>query len=164
MVTVFITILIMLAFVEWYAFGVYCLAKKAGEADVVRCFIPFYAFAMTRRLTGEFKILTIPVKNFAGMMAEVAGVTLLALMYACWGDAHLPDLSANALWEIMSVIFLLMAVVAWIAFLISSERLFRRFNVQKKGLCVLLCALVISIPLVYVFASKNTPRLLKDMY
>lgn len=164
MVRFFITALCILAFIEYYSFGVMRLAEKAGEKGAKKCLIPFYAFYMAGRLTGGFKVLSIPVQKFHIVMAEYVGLTLLAVLYACWGDSHLPLESSEPLWEIMSVIIILMTFLAWMSLVVSSERLFRRFNVEKKGLATLLCAFVVTIPVVFALVSRNEPRALADMY
>ena len=108
---------------------------------------------------------TIPVQKFHGMMAILSGVSLLALLYACWGDTHLPAQSIPSLWQIMGAVLVLCALVFWTSILESSRKIFRRFNVKREGLMTFLSAFVITVPFLYVvYAQKNTPRALKDMY
>ena len=164
MVRFWITALCILAFVEYYSVGVMLLAKKAGEQDAKKCLIPFYAFFVVGRLTGGFKVLSIPVKKFHIVMAEYAIFILLAVLYACWGDINLPWESSEALWEIMWVIIALMAFLFWVSLMVSAERLFVRFNVEKKAIAVALCVMVITIPVVFAFVSRNQPRSISDMY
>jgi len=165
MIRVLYVAIAMLAFIELYSVGVMLLAKKIGEKDYKLCLIPFYAFYVTNRITGVFKVLTIPVQKFQGMIAILAVVCLAALAYACWGDTHLPDESAPSLWQIMGVVMGLCALLFWNAIIASSQKIFRRFNVKKEGVATLLSALVITVPFLYgYYAVKNEPRSLKDMY
>lgn len=165
MIKVLYLAIAILAFVELYSIGVMLLAKKAGEKDYLKCLIPFYAFYVTNRLTGVFRVFTIPVQKFHGMMAILSGVSLLALLYACWGDTHLPAQSIPSLWQIMGAVLVLCALVFWTSILESSRKIFRRFNVKREGLMTFLSAFVITVPFLYVvYAQKNTPRALKDMY
>ncbi|MBQ4268580.1 MAG: hypothetical protein IJB97_02895 [Clostridia bacterium] len=165
MIRVLYLAIAILAFIELYSVGVMMLAKKAGESDYKMCLIPFYAFYMTNRLTGTFAVLTIPVKKFHGMMAILAATVLGAALYACWGDDHLPTISAESLWQIMGVVIGLCAFLAWFAILASSRKLFRRFNVDREKTFTAIAALVITAPILYAYVAKtHTPRLLKDMY
>lgn len=164
MVRLWITLLCIVCFIEIYSIGVYFLAKKAGEKSPAKCFIPFYAFLSVNRLTGGFKVLSIPVKRFHFMMVEVVAVALGALLYACWGENTLPEISRVCLWEIMSIVFVLMALIAWVALFSSSNRLAMRFNVKRAWLFSLSCALVVFLPVAYIVASKNSPRALNEMY
>ena len=165
MIKVLYLAIAILAFIELYSVGVAALAKKAGESDYLYCFIPFYAFYMTNRLTGLFAVLTIPVKKFQGMMAILAAVTLGATVYACWGESHLPAVSAESLWQIMGVVIGLCAFLAWFAIFSSSQKLFRRFNVDKEKTFTFFAALIIPAPFLYLYVAKtHTPRSLKDMY
>ena len=165
MIRVLYLAIAILAFIELYSVGVAFLAKKVGEEDYKLCYIPFYAFYVANRITGIFKVLTIPVQKFQGMMATVSAVSIFAMLYACWGDNHLPIQSSPALWQIMGVVLGLCGLLFWLAILSSSRKMFRRFNVKKEGLATLLAALVITVPFQYIyFAKRNEPRSLKDMY
>lgn len=165
MIKVLYLIIAILAFVELYSVGVLFLAKKTGEKDYWKCLIPFYAFYVTNRLTGSFKVFTIPVQKFHGTMVILSLVSILATTYACWGDSHLPQESIPSLWQIMGVILVLCALVFWTSMLESSRKIFRRFNVEKEGLATFLSAFVITIPFAYIIcAQKKQPRDIKDMY
>ncbi len=165
MIRVLYLALALIVFIELYSVGVMALAKKAGESDYLYCLIPFYAFYMTNRLTGLFAVLTIPVRKFHGMMAIICAVSLGAMLYACWGDSHLPSLSAPSLWQIMGVVLGLCALLAWVAIVASSRKLFRRFNVEKEKTATLLAAFIVTAPFMYLFVAKtHSPRALKDMY
>ena len=165
MIKVLYLAIAILAFIELYSVGVLFLAKKTGEKDYKLCLIPFYAFYVVNRLTGVFKVLTIPVQKFQGMVAILCTVSIFAMLYACWGDNNLPEASIASLWQIMGVVMGLCAFLFWFALVSSSGKLFRRFNVKKEGAATLLSALVITIPFMYAYyAKKNTPRALKDMY
>ncbi len=165
MIRVLYLAIAILAFIELYSLGIFFLAKKAGEKNSWKCFIPFYAFCVANRLTGTFSVLTIPVKKMHGMAAILVSVCLLALAYACWGDENLPLQSVASLWQIMAVVIGLCAFLLWFAIVASSGKLFRRFNVKREKLATLLSALVITAPFMYVYiAATKTPRALKDMY
>lgn len=165
MIKVLYLAIAILAFVEAYSVGVLFLAKKAGEKGYLKCLIPFYAFYVTNRLTGIFKVFTIPVQKLHGTLAIVSAVSLLAMTYACWGEGHLPAESAPSLWQIMGVVLILCGLLFWTAMLESSRKIFRRFNVKREGLATVLSAFIVTIPFLYVFfAQKNTPRALNDMY
>ena len=165
MIRVLYLVIAILAFVELYSVGVTLLAKKLGEKDYKRCLIPFYAFYVVNRITGGFNVLTIPVKKYHGMVAILSVLSVLATVYACWGDTHLPVESAPSLWQIMGVILGLCALLFWLSIIASSTKIFRRFNVKKDKLAVWLSALVITVPVLYAYyAKKNEPRSLKDMY
>lgn len=155
----------ILAFIELYSIGVSFLAKKVGEKDYKLCYIPFYAFYVVNRIAGVFKVLTIPVRKFHGMMIAVSLVGIFALLYACWGDIHLPIQSSPALWQIMGVVLAVCGLLFWLAILSSSRKIFRRFNVKREGWATLIAALTITVPFQYIYYAKhNEPRSLKDMY
>lgn len=164
MVRFWITALCILAFIEYYSVGVMLLAKKAGEKDAKKCLIPFYAFFVVGRLTGGFKVLSIPVKKFHIVMVEYVAFILLAILYACWGDLNLPRESSEALWEIMWVVIALMAFLACGSLIVSSARLFRRFNVKRENITAALCLFMVTIPVIYAYVSRNEPKAFSDMY
>ncbi|MBQ8685326.1 MAG: hypothetical protein IJ514_04050 [Clostridia bacterium] len=165
MIRVLYLVIAILAFIELYSLGVACLAKRLGEEDYKLCFIPFYAFYVVNRITGGFNVLTIPVKKYHGMMAIVAVLSVFATLYACWGDSRLPAESAPSLWQIMGVVLVLCALLFWLSIFNSSTKIYRRFNVKRDKLALLLTAFVITVPVLYAYyAKKNEPRALKDMY
>jgi len=154
----------VLAFIEFYSLGVWAAAKKAGERRCGLAFIPFYAFYLTGKMTGEFTILTIPVKKYHGFMLVITLLGLGAHLYASWGATGLPAVSSEALWQIMYIVFVLAAGLAYISLLTSSRKFYRRFNIARENLFVLLSVPIVTLPLLYIAASKNPPRPLSEMY
>ena len=165
MIRVLYLIASILVFTELYSTGVLILAKKTGEKDYLRCLIPFYAFYVVNRITGGFKVFAIPVKKYHGMVIILATVSVLAMLYACWGDNNLPIQSSPALWQIMGVVMGLCGLLFWTSVIVSSRKVFRRFNVEKESLATFISAFIITVPFMYVYyATRNNPRDLKDMY
>ena len=165
MIRVLYLAIALLVFIELYSIGVMLLAKKTGEKDALLCLVPFYAFKVANRLTGTFAVLTIPVKKYHSMVAILVVVSLLAMVYGCWGDINLPVESIDSLWQIMGVVMGLCGLLFWISLIASSRKVFRRFNVDWEKTATLIAALVITIPFMYIFVALNkTPRELKDMY
>lgn len=164
MLTILIVIVAILAFVELYSLGVYSLAKKMGYSNPQKVFIPFYCFKVTREITGPFTVLTIPVTKMAGTCIFVVVVTVLALIYAVWGSVNLPATSAESLWQIMSIIFAVCGLVFYLTLIGASIKIYRRFNVRNEGLFLALSLIIVTMPVLYVIASKNNPRTLDEMY
>lgn len=167
MVKFIIVAVSILLLIEIYSIGVLFLVKKTGENDYLKCLIPFYSFKKVNELTGVFKILTIPVVKYMSMMIELVTITLIAVLYGCWGDKHLVGtkyVSHGPLWQIMGVVIGLMALITFISLLSSSKKIARRFNIQNEGFFTLCCLPVITIPIAYVYASKNQPKKESEMY
>lgn len=164
MVKSLIAIICILAFIEYYSLGVMFVAKKACEKDYKLAFIPFYSFFLVGKITGIFTVLTIPVKKYHSFMLTIVTVGLLAFVYALWGDLRLPKVSAMALWEIMSIIFVICILLWYVSLLIASKKVYRRFNIEKENLAILFSMFIITIPIMYYIASKNTPKTPSEMY
>ena len=156
--------LAIILLVEIYSVGVIFVAKSFGKKEVYKNLIPFYAFKTAREISGPFSILTIPVKKFATMMITVSGVAILALAYASWGQVNLPETSAKSLWQIMWLVAGLTLAIFYFGMVCSTPKICRRFSVEREKLCVVLSLLIVTIPFIYYFASKNTARTDAQMY
>ncbi|MBQ8322824.1 MAG: hypothetical protein IJX91_02540 [Clostridia bacterium] len=154
----------VLAFVELYAIGAAAAARKCGEKDWKKCFIPFYAFYVINRMTGGFTVLSIPVRKMHGMLIALTAVILAACAYTFWGQKNLPELSAGPLKQIMTVIVVFCAFLAYVTLVLSAKKIYRRFNVKREGAFTLLSLLVVTIPVLFCYVSKNEPKTLKEMY
>lgn len=154
----------ILAFIEYYSLGVMCIAKKAGIDNYKKALIPFYAFYLARKISGIFTILTIPVKKFHTYMLTLVILGILALIYASWGSIRLPAVSAESLWQIMSIILILCSLLAWAGLVISSKKIFRVFKVKNQALMTGLSFLILPIPILYMASSKNIPDAPSELY
>lgn len=150
--------------VELYSLGVVFLAKKCGERTPWKNMIPYYAFKTARKISGPFGVFTIPVKKMAGTLIFASVAAVLACLWAEWGDRRLPTISADALWQIMAVIMVLCAFVAYAVILSCSAKLYRRFNVKNEGLFTVFSLLLVTVPFLYIVVSRNQPRTMQEMY
>lgn len=163
MMKLWIATMVFFVFLEFYSVGVMVAAKKCGE-NYMKCLIPFYAIYVAGKMAKGFSVLTIPVKRFHFMFIELFLIGFFALLYACWGDMNLPKISSDALWQIMAIILVIVIVLMYFSLLLVSRKIYRRFNVKREKLFVLLSVPLITIPFLYWIASKNQPRSLTDMY
>lgn len=158
------TALAIILLVEYYSVGVIFIAKSFGMKKVYKNLIPFYAFKTVRQISGSFAILTIPVKKFATMMITVSIVAILALAYASWGSVNLPEISANSLWQIMSLIVGISLAIFYFGMICVTPKICRRFNLEREKLMVFLSLFILTIPFIYYAGSKRKPRLDSQMY
>jgi len=163
MISIIVTVGILI-FIEYYSIGIFLAAKKMGYEHPYRNFIPFYAFCTARRMSGQFTILTIPVNKMARMMIFVSTVTILAVIYAEWGSYNLPEASSESLWQIMLLVIGVCAFVFYLAIIMSSVKIFRRFNAKREYLCTLFAVPLVTIPFLYGRAAKSSPRSDAEMY
>ena len=155
--------IVFFAFLEIYSIGVMFAAKKCGER-YLKCLIPFYAMYCVGHMVKNFSIMTIPVQKFHKMFLTLYLMAAGALLYACWGQNNLPAISAEALWQIMAVPFGLAVLLMYASIMISSRRIYRRFNVEQEVLFTLLSLPLITVPFLYWFVSKRQPRDREAMY
>lgn len=164
MVKCLIAVIVILSFIEVYSLAIMVLAKKAGINNYRMAFIPFYSFLLVGKIIGVFSIMTIPVKKYHSYMLTIFIIFMLALIYANWGTINLPEVSSDALIQIMSILYVLCALLTWISLIITSKKIFRKYRITKEKTFTLLTVFVITIPFLYLYASKNSPRTLKEMY
>lgn len=155
--------IVFFAFLELYSVGVMFAAKKCGER-YKECLIPFYAMYSVGYMVKSFSILTIPVQKFHKMFFDLYLLAAGSLLYACWGQNNLPAISAEALWQIMAVPFGIAVVLMYSSIIISSRRVYRRFNVEQEVLYTVLSLPLITVPFLYFFVSKRQPREREAMY
>ena len=155
--------IIFFVFLELYSVGVMFAAKKCGE-DYKKSLIPFYAFYLVQNMVKDFSLLTIPVRQFHKMFIQLYLLAAGALLYACWGSTNLPQISADALWEIMVVVLGIALLTMYGALMVSSYKLYRRFRVEREGLMVALSLPVVTLPVLYWLISMREPKPLKDVF
>ena len=155
--------IVFFAFLEIYSIGVMFAAKKCGES-YLKCLIPFYAMYAVGHMVKSFSIMTIPVQKFHKMTFTLYLMAAGALLYACWGQNNLPTISAEALWQIMAVPFGIAMLLMYASIMISSRRVYRRFNVEHEVLYTVLSLPLITVPFLYWFVSKRQPRDREAMY
>lgn len=164
MKTLIIVAISVLIFMEILSVGVYFCARKCGVKNAKAAFIPFVTFAVLQKITGPFSVFTIPVKRLCLLIVELAAVALLAALFGLWGVSNLPKISKDALWDIMVLPISVCTILFYIVIIKASQTVWRRFCIPKEGVWVLIGMLVVSLPVLYVLASKRTPRLLSEMY
>lgn len=154
----------ILIFMEILSIGVYFCARKCGIKNAERAFIPFVTFAVLQKITGTFSVFTIPVKHLCALVVEVTAVALLAALFGLWGDSNLPQISQNALWDIMALPIAVCGLLFYAVIIKASQTVWRRFRISKEGLWVLMGMALVTLPVLYIWVSKRTPRLLSEMY
>lgn len=155
--------IVFFAFLEYYSIGVMFAAKKCGE-KYKECLIPFYAMYCVGHMVKNFSILTIPVQKFHKMFLTLYLMAAGSLLYACWGQNNLPTISADALWQIMAVPFGIAVLLMYASIMVSSRKIYRRFNVEQEVLYTVLSMPLVTIPFLYWFVSKKQPREREAMY
>ena len=163
MICLYVAIGILL-YVELYSAGVYAVAKKMAHEKPWKNFIPFYAFRTVGSVTMGFSVMMIPVRKTATTMIVSSVAALAACAYGAWGKTHLPDVSSASLWQIMLVIIGLCAALFYFCILVSSRKVYRRFCVKHEGLYLLLSVPLVTVPVLYLLVSRNSPRPDAEMY
>ncbi len=164
MKTLIIVVVSILIFMEILSIGIYFCAKKCGLKNARLAFIPFVRFAVLQKITGTFSVFTIPVKRLCALVVELTVIALLTTLFGLWGTFHLPEISKAALWDIMVLPIAVCVLLFYAITIKASQTIWRRFRISKEGLWVLMGMAVITLPVLYILASKRTPRLLSDMY
>lgn len=148
-------VLIVFIAMEWALVGTAALMKARGEKHWYLAFIPFYGFFRMQRLTGEFRMLTIPVKKYGVMMTELFAVILLAWLFGEWGNAHLPAMSRESLEQILYLPYGVCIALIWAGQLKAAMKLFRMMRVEHYALYSLATALVVTAPIALVLCRKR---------
>ncbi len=164
MKTLIIVAVSILIFMEILSIGVYFCARKCGVKNAKAAFIPFVTFTVLQKITGTFSVFTIPVKRLCALIAELTAVALLAALCGLWGTSNLPQISKDALWDIMALPIAVCILLFYAVMIKASQTVWRRFRIPKEGLWVLMGMAVVTLPLLYALASKRTPRMLSEMY
>ena len=163
MVCLYIFIGILL-YIELYSIGVYFVARKLNYVKAWQNFIPFYAFKTIERVTMGFSILVIPVRKAVITVVILAIAVLAACAYGLWGEANLPEVSRESLWQIMMVIVVICAIIFFLFILASSKKVYRRFEVEHEWLYVLFSLPLVTVPFLYMVVSRNAYRKDSEMY
>ena len=164
MKTLIIVSAIVLICIEIFSVGVYLCAKKCGVERAATAFIPFGAFAVLPKITGDFSLFTIPVKHLLALMIELAAIALAAALFGLWGTDNLPQISKDALWDIMALPIIVSALLFYAVTIKASQTVWRRFRIPQEGLWTAISLAIVTLPVLYILASKRTPRLLSEMY
>ena len=151
----------IIAFVYYYSIGVYFVMKKLGVEKPWMAFSPFYAFQMVNKEAKTFTVFTIPTRKYMLTVIILVVVCLLASLYGLWGNENLPIQSVGPLWEIMALVMSFCVLIFYASLYSSSKKLFLRFKVERAGILLLLIALILPIPFVYIYLSKKELRILQ---
>ena len=148
----------IIVFVYYYSVGVYFVLKKLKVEKAWMAFIPFYAFQLINKAAGTFSVFTIPVKKYTGVVLILTITTCLCGLYGFWGDIYLPIESSVPLWEIMILIIGLCALIFYVSLVSCTTKLFLRFQLKSVKLLTFLTLLIIPLPFIYIYLSKQERR------
>lgn len=141
------------ALAEFYGISVTLLtASENGKCDF-RYLIPFYAFFKKKETSGEFKVLSIPVKKCGKTVILLAVIALICSAITVWGGVNFADYPRK-IGYIKQIMAIPMLVCAFGYYLIIVKSAIKTLFVHKKDfkgdwLC---CALILPLP--YLFGRK----------
>ena len=140
------------------------LCKKAGYADWKQAFIPLWSFRLLYRLTGEFKVFSIPMKKYF----ETTLIYTL-LFFACivgfvWGKENLSEKSYGYFQQIVYLPFIISLILFDFSIYFGAEKVYTRFHVKKTFIIRLLTLLLIPVPFIFLAICKNEVRKDEEMF
>lgn len=141
------------AVAEFYGISVTLLiASENGKCDF-RYLIPFYAFFKQNEVSGEFKVLSVPVKKSGKTIVLLAVIALISSAITVWGSINFADFPRKIEY-IKQIMAIPMIVCAFGFYLITVKSAIKTLFVHKKDfkgdwLC---CALILPLP--YLFGRK----------
>ena len=147
-------LLIVFIAMEWVLAGTAALLKARGERRWYLALVPLYGFFLMRRVTGTFKVLTIPGKKYGVVGVDLSVVLAASSAAAMWGDAHLPEVSRVSLWQIMYLPFSVCILLMWAAQLKAAMKVYRMMRIERYALYSLGTALVLPAPFL-MLACRN---------
>ena len=147
--------ILVLAYMELYSLGVAVALYKCGNGGTsFLALIPFFAFFMVEKVTGKFKVVSIKVENFGKAVIIMFVVTLLAYLYMMWGKAHLSQKNIGPLSQLMYIPMAVCGLMLWSCIIASTSQYL--FNIRSGFVCdKLVCALLITVPFLMIFARVN---------
>lgn len=152
--------IIIFCVIELYGVSIAVFSKRRGEDGWAYNLIPFAAFKYVNRNTNGFKVMTIPVKNFLGMVILMLVVLAGCTAWLLWGAHNLFEKDYNALNMILRIPAVICAIVFWLSLISSTKALALRYNFTFK--CeTLVYMLGVSVLVVLMAAPVRKPRALQ---
>lgn len=143
-----------LLYLEFFSAGIAVLNKSLGESRWYLALIPVYGLQYLGNLSGDFKVLAVPVKKTALFMAELFVVILLCCAYWQWGNWNVQPKGARYLGQIMILPVVICYALMYLAVLSSSMRIYKRFYAKKLVWMMLASLFLLPIP-VFFFSLKD---------
>lgn len=153
--------IIIFCVIELYGVSIAVFTKRRGEDGWVHNLIPFVAFTYPNRNTAGFKIMSIPVKNFLGVVLWLVVILAFCSLWLWWGQYNLFESDYKSLDMILKIPTVICIIVFWLGLIGSTKALALRYNFTFK--CeTLVYMLGISVPIVLMAAPVRTPRALRQ--
>ena len=149
--------IVVFCIIELYGVSIAVFAKRRGEKGWAYNLIPFVAFTYVNRNTRGFKILSIPVKNFLGVVIFIVAVLAFCTAWQWWAVYNLAAKDQDYLRQILMIPTVMCGVVFWLGLIGSTKALSLRYNFTFR--CeTLVYMLAISVPVTLMAAPVRDPR------
>ena len=137
--------IIFIVYIEIYGIGVMLYARSRGMKNSAWCLVPFVAFFVMDKLTGGFKVATIQVNKWGGLVIKLTIVALIAYLYAQRG--------IHTLVQIMCIPIAVSVIVFYMT-MIQATREILFLTRQSFRFDWLLCMTLIAIPVIMAVLSR----------
>lgn len=145
--------IMFIVYIEIYGIGVMLYARSRGMKNSAWCLVPFVAFFVMDKLTGGFKVATIQVNKWGGLVIKLTIVALIAYLYAQWGIHALTERNVGPLVQIMCIPIAVSVIVFYMT-MIQATREILFLTRQSFRFDWLLCMTLIAIPVIMAVLSR----------